>query len=69
MPQLVRHSKGCTEPVVLDDGARGLGVTHGAQLSQAQRVAALQPGVPADVLPESAPRNSVGVERRWARCG
>lgn len=35
------------QPVVLDDGAAPLGVTHGAHVSNAQRVTAL---VPTDVL-------------------
>ena len=50
--ELVCHGEGGAEPVVLDDGAGGLGVTHGAQLCQAERVAPLQLRVTADVLPE-----------------
>ena len=52
MSELMSDSKSRTEPIILDNGTAML-VTHGAQLSQAQGVTALNGwgGAAADILP------------------
>ena len=43
--------KGGAESIVLNNGTRGAAVAHGAQFGQAERVALLQVGIAANVLP------------------
>ena len=51
MAKFMGDRKGGAESIVLNNGTRGAAVAHGAQFGQAERVALLQVGIAANVLP------------------